>query len=440
MSGTELDPATANYPFLSALLNRRSRRFGLGMKIPSGPLAFESRFQPAPLTEAEEAALAFAACGVTGYAMGDLCYGAGQGGNIMAGLVGRTISSGDCIQTVSLVVINDGACHWLRRPQDFSAAEIGELISLAKKNAFGDIYRRTRIKIKEGRAAPSLEPAFNIAANKWSLHAKGTTYFLPINELSFMYINGLLEVLNEQTRLFILDERAGFSPAGLRSFARSKGGHLEDDPRRGRIATIQMIERLVTEFVTIEQGMMLQNLGLMAETLGLGGFPHFANHDFCWFQELGFRMERMRAARYLGVGTIGTLALNLLGRTPAVPSPIGLEVNGEPILKAYSPPWFPNMESAVRAVADWKFGRNGVFRSTAVAGPWKANEEIKSKIPGISENSIAATVAYCDYVWRRYGRFPAYMPPFRTVLGFQACHLDAEFYERFYRPEALPRT
>ena len=32
------------------------------------------------------------------------------------------------------------------------------------------------------------------------------------------------------------------------------------------------------------------------------------------------------------------------------------------------------------------------------------------------------------------------MPPFRTVLGFQACHLDSEFYERFYRAEALSES
>jgi hypothetical protein len=32
------------------------------------------------------------------------------------------------------------------------------------------------------------------------------------------------------------------------------------------------------------------------------------------------------------------------------------------------------------------------------------------------------------------------MPPYRTVLGFQACHLDAEFYDKFYRPEALSET
>jgi hypothetical protein len=30
-----------------------------------------------------------------------------------------------------------------------------------------------------------------------------------------------------------------------------------------------------------------------------------------------------------------------------------------------------------------------------------------------------------------------YQPPFRTVLGFQASHVDTSFYDRFYKPEAL---
>jgi hypothetical protein len=32
------------------------------------------------------------------------------------------------------------------------------------------------------------------------------------------------------------------------------------------------------------------------------------------------------------------------------------------------------------------------------------------------------------------------MPPFRTVTGFQAAHLDLEFYDHFYRAEALSET
>jgi hypothetical protein len=62
---------------------------------------------------------------------------------------------------------------------------------------------------------------------------------------------------------------------------------------------------------------------------------------------------------------------------------------------------------------------------------------VSQSIPNVSEAAIEATIAYCEYIYRRYKRFPAYLPPFRTVIGFQACHLDVEFYDRFYRPEAL---
>ena len=57
--------------------------------------------------------------------------------------------------------------------------------------------------------------------------------------------------------------------------------------------TIRQVEQFVADFVTVEQGMMLQNLGLMSEALGLGGFPNFANHEYGWFQSLGFTMEKM---------------------------------------------------------------------------------------------------------------------------------------------------
>jgi hypothetical protein len=64
------------------------------MKMPAGPLAFESRHAPLPLNEDEEAALAFAACGITGHALADLCYAPGGGGTIMGGLLARTVASG----------------------------------------------------------------------------------------------------------------------------------------------------------------------------------------------------------------------------------------------------------------------------------------------------------------------------------------------------------
>src|SRR5262247_1055009 len=98
---TENNQQLAAYPLLDALLKRRSRRFGLGMAMAKGPLAFQSRHAPFPLTEEEEACLAFAAAGVTGRALLDLSFADGEGGAIVARALGRTIASGDAIQTVS---------------------------------------------------------------------------------------------------------------------------------------------------------------------------------------------------------------------------------------------------------------------------------------------------------------------------------------------------
>jgi hypothetical protein len=58
------------FPLLEALFGRRARRFGLGMEVPSGPLAFKSRYAPMPLSELEQAALIVAATGVSGWHFG----------------------------------------------------------------------------------------------------------------------------------------------------------------------------------------------------------------------------------------------------------------------------------------------------------------------------------------------------------------------------------
>lgn len=427
----------ARHPLLAALRERRSHRFGCGMKIPAGPLAYESRHKPVPLTEDEESALVFAACGITGHALADLAYSKEEGGNIMAGLFGRTIASGDGLQTVALIVTNDTGTHLVRRPRELPAQDIPELIDLGRRGKFTELYRRSRVKIKDGRAAPPIEPLFNINANRWAAHAPGTSYFLPVNDLTFMYINGLLEILNEDTGVFLVDERNSFRPAGVARFARSRGGHLDDNPHNFRVATIRQVEQFVTEFVTIEQGMMLQNLGLMAQALGLGGYPSFANHEFGWLEALGFRMEKMPASRYLGAGPIVSFGMNLLRQNPMVPFPIGLERDGEVLLKPFCPPYYPSMADAVRAVVDAKFGTNGVFRGGLKGSAWADHARVSAQVPPVTETAIAATIAVCEYLWNRYGRFPVYMPPYRTVLGFQAAHLDAEFYDKFYRPEAL---
>jgi hypothetical protein len=148
----------------------------------------------------------------------------------------------------------------------------------------------------------------------------------------------------------------------------------------------------------------------------------------------------MPASQYLGVSPLIALGMRWLKQDPMVPCPQGLECDGEVLLKPFCPPYYPSMAAAVQAVAETKFGAGGVFRGRFATSAWKEHDAVTRAVPSYSAATLAAVTAYCEYLWSRYGRFPVYHPPYRTVLGFQACHLDAEFYDRFYRPEALSPT
>ena len=137
---------------IDAMLARRSRRFAQGMNLPTGPLAFRSQHAPNPLTEDQEAALAFAACGVTGYALAELPYGRSttpesSGGNIMTHFIGRTIASGDAMHDCAVFVFNDSGTWMLKRPQDYARQEVPELIEAARKKELVPLYQRARIEI-----------------------------------------------------------------------------------------------------------------------------------------------------------------------------------------------------------------------------------------------------------------------------------------------------
>ena len=222
------------YSFFDAIRFRRSRRFATGMKTETGPLAFTSRLAAHPLSEDELAALAFAACGVTGYALGDLVYAEGQGGTMMGSFLGRTVGSADAVHPVSVVISSDDATYWLRRPQDFARVDYPELVMLARQGELTALFRKSRVKLADKRLAPPLDVPKNLDVNQWDMYQPGTTYIVPINEYTHMYINGLLEFMNETMAVFVVDERQNFRPAGIAKFGKSKGGHLHNDPHAQR--------------------------------------------------------------------------------------------------------------------------------------------------------------------------------------------------------------
>ncbi len=430
----------AGVSLLDSLRNRRSRRFGYGMEIPAGPFAYRSQHAPLSLGDEEEAAIAFAGAGITGYALADLSYGPKEGGTMVAGLVGRTVSSADAIQSTALVVTNDEATYLIKRPADLTPGDLTTAIKLSGDGELTELYRRMRVKIRDGRCAPPLEAPVNFSVNKWSLYAKGGSYFLPINDVTRFYINGVMEMFDEGMDLFIVDERAAFRPAGIEKFGKSKGGPLHDNPLDMKMGTIAETEMVIAEMLAIELGMMLQNIHLMAQAIGLGAWPNFARHEFGWFEELGFRMKEMPATKFFGAAPIVQFFARMRGREVMAKFPIGLEVNGDVLLKPYIPPYYKSMREAVYAIAEEKFGSNGVFRGGAARSAWQDPSNATPKIPKPKDYVIEATAAYCEYIYQTYGRFPAYMAPFRTCLGSQVTHVDLDFYERFFRPEAISDT
>lgn len=429
-----------SYSLLDALKHRRSRRFARGMQTERGPLRFNSTQQPRPLTEQEVACMAFAACGVTGHALGDLVYADGEGGTMMAGFLGRTVSSADAVQSVSVAVVDERGSYLLKRPEHFSGAEYKQLLELSRQDKHEELYRASRVLISEKKCVPPNQMPFSIDCNHWDLYAPGTTYFLPISDYSYMYINGLLEFLNETMAVFVVDERASFAPAGLKRFAKSRGGHLRDDPHAGHTLTIERLESLLRSVVSVEQGMILQNLSLMAQAIGLGGFPNFAAHEFAWFEALGFRRRRCNTLRYLGASKLKSKIASWLGKNPSLEFPVGLEVGGEVLLGAYCPPYYASMRDAVLAVVDRKFGARGIFTEKIGVSAFLDPKSVGRSSSKISERVIEATIAYCEYIYSKYGQFPAYSAPFRTGVGFQASHLDLDFYRTHYKPEALSET
>jgi hypothetical protein len=446
---TQPAPSTdrfTTYPLLSALLNRRTRRFGMGMTLNGGPLEYASRRPVTPLTVEQEAALAFAACGITGHALGELNYTTGfpqaGGGDILAGFVGRAAMSGDAIQSIAVIVMNDEGTWLLPRPQDLAPSSIAELIALAKEHRLVEIYQRTRVKLADHRIQISPDMPYSPPFNRWDANMPGTTYFIPVMELSGLYINMILTAFSEEVGAFIRDERNLYRPAGIGQFAQSRGGHLHDQKTPiGYTATINYMEIDLLQFVTIEVGAILQNLSLMTEALGLGGFPHAAVHPE-WMSLLGFDVEQVPFSKTIGANFLVRTLLRLLGDDVGVPTALGLRHHdGRTLMSPFCPPHYPTMEAAVRAFVATKYGTGrGIFRNGGGGSPWKDGAAIDAGIQEYSEQTLAATIAYCEYVYGRYGRFPCTMGPFMSLLAYQAHRLDPDFYATFYTPGALSST
>jgi hypothetical protein len=431
------------FALVGAMARRRSRRFALGDRLQAGALSYESSSPPVPLSIEEEAVLAFAGAGVTGRVNGELPYqpdGGPEtgGGQVMVTMLGRSFASADGAATAALFINRDDGTFLMRRPQDFAAHEIDELASLSREHRFVELYQRMRVRIADRRTEIPRAVPFTPPFNKWSTNVPGSTYFVPVTDVTALYLTIVFAVMGEEFAYFFHDDRDWLTrAAGIARYGKSKGGHLHDSVNDGRVGTIDEMETYLLELCAFEQGLMIQNIQLATEALGLGGFPHYGAHRYAWPEAFGFRMGRRTFAEMLHKGFLGTLLMRLLRKNISIPQALGFEHDGTAYIKPYAPPWYPSMEAAVRAFVASKFAPGtGIFRDAPGPSPWRDPAAVQATIPEYPERDIQAVIAYCEYVYRHYGQFPGNYGPIRTVMAYQAHHLDTAFYDRFYRPGA----
>jgi hypothetical protein len=425
---------------IDAIVNRRSRRFALGHDLDGGPLNYRSTHEAVPLTAEEEAIIVFAASGFTGYALGDVAYAPGRepetgGGNVIESPFGRTIGSADAVCSAILFVLNDDGAFQIRRPRDYPKESLPELAELARQHEFVELYERAKIRVADSRPEIFRRPPITPPFNRWFTNQPGSTYFVIVSDPTPFVFSIIFMLFGEEMAFCIFDERNGYKPAGIKRFMKSKGGHLHDDPNDNRVGGILDFESYIMELAAVEQGLMLQNMHLATEALGLGGFPHYGAQRHQWFEAFGFTMEDVKLSEVTRRGRFMTAAMNAMGKNPVLRLPLGLEVDGEVTVKPFCPPWYASMEEATYAFIDRKYGEDGTYND-GYSGSWVDTAGVQAGIDRYSQQNTDAVVAYCEYVYGRYGRFPAYFGPLRSLMAFSAHHIDQEFYDRLYKPGA----
>jgi hypothetical protein len=405
------------FPLMHAIFGRRSRRFGRGMEIPSGPLAYKSKLDPLPLSEFEQSILIAAGTGVTGWNFG-VPFGPDrpkEHASYTLRFTGRTTPSAGGFGTPAMLFTNDTGTFITNTRnvipttineagEDFSDVE--RIIAICKENT---------TKLSDTRLDLPAEPPHMLEPNLWMANAPGSTLFMPIADASEQMLSFMALTMSNGN--VIMDDEAKKPAGNLRRFISS--GLLNDNKR----VPLSVLHQMVYESNCTEVAFAAHNMVLTLQALGLGGL---------YFSGLN-RWSILGAFADKGIKGMGFRFVNNENWT--LPNPVGLDG----IYEALCPPYYPNMRAAVEAFVERKFGPKGAYNKDS-PGPWKESKVIKGGVTPYSEEFVDCLTEVAQYIYDKHGKFPG---TFSTIVlpGYvQAVHLDNDFYDKFYKPGAYLKT
>ncbi|WP_337288874.1 hypothetical protein [Candidatus Methylomirabilis sp.] len=403
-----------SFPLIQALFGRRARRFSLGTSIPDGPLAFNSRHEPLPLTELEQMMVLTAAGGNTGWhsmITRNARY-APYLANYSGAAGGRTFPSAAGFHTSDVFFTDDNGVYFfpMRDAPALVEREPGEAVHL---DALLEAHRKRIRKLQDGRLhIPAAEPYME-GHNTWCVNRPGSTLIIPVVDIAQHAVAGLCFI--GQNGYCIYDDVNRERIPGIERFR-----HLVDVDNP---MPLTFFEQYMLTEATVELGTCCYAGMLMLQAMGLGGWM-FDGID-----------------RHVILGASGDPQVPGLGfrydtdERWSIPNPTGLPG----VFEGYCPPHYPDMRAAVEAFAQRKFGPGGPYHPDT-PGPWKESSRVRSSAQVHSEEFKECVALQAQYIYDRFCKFPGTVPSIFSLMYLQAHHLDLEFYDHYFDAGAYLRT
>jgi len=405
------------FPLFEAIFGRRARRFGLGMEIPSGPLAFRSRHDPLPLSELETSVLLAAGTGVSGWHFG-VPFGPDrpdQHAHYSVRFTGRTAPTAGGFGTPAMLFTDDKGT-WITNTRDVTPERMREYQGIEDdaERIIAIVRAQTR-KLSDTRLDLPAAPPHMLEPNLWMANTPGSTLFMPIADGSEQLLALMAMAIGNGN--VIMDDTEGRMAGDLERYIHS--GLLNPEKR----VPLSVLQQMAYEANVSECAFMAHNMVLTLQAMGLGGL---------YFNGMN-RWSILGAFAEAGIKGFGFRFQHDDRWT--LPNPVGLEG----IYQGMCPPWFDDMHAAVDAFVARKFGQGGAY-DTSTAGPWKDATSVKGSVAPYDEDFTACLSKVAQYVFDTYGKFPG---SFTTMVlpGYvQAVHLDLEFYDKHYKEGAYLDT
>jgi len=442
-----------NYPLLSALLERRSRRVVRGTSIDSGALSHTSTNAPAPLSPLEEAVL-IVVTGLSGITTHDGPLDVPSGGKELGtpflNILARSASSPDNSQPTRFFLINDEGIWLIKRLQGAEALAVARDLpprwSDWQEADWIAAAAAVKTQVSPQRLEFPRQYPYYLGWNRQLSNRPGSSMFLPVTDVTPMYINGILNLIEQPPgqRPLFLDDWRGFEPknpedvAGwvaehlglapdipyqpIGGVARARGGYVNPQI----VVPLGIAGRMLSDH---EAYFLQQNLMLVAQAMGLGAWVHVCVQSPYVFQQdstkgwhgLGFRMEKPTKTWH---------------RWPPLPASQPNPVGIDGLLEGRCPPYVTSMSDAVDRLLEEK---RAAYADAQIFARSYADPALMARFQQDAAGYTPETIVYakeiCEYIVDTYGRFPAHADAFALPgTWVQIGHLELEYYEKYFAP------